>query len=200
MLQRDNKRTGDILCHVNVLPGLAKFAGKRWGTCKKKKKLVNGKNICKWLLRNVGKWNVADHTLHTVGYTQRDNHSAIVSVKGKGTFKGSVPGDFFPRSASTSDVRAAASDMLRPTQTKHVGNFQATPSIFFSYCLNAQQSEILTVSLNFFRVLDVSWEMSSDSKKSMWSFGGRITVHTVKSLDFRHLDACGINKLKENVH
>ena len=98
---------------------------------KRKKKLVNGKNICKWLLRNVGKWNVADHTLHTVGYTQRDNHSAIVSVKGKGTFKGSVPGDFFPRSASTSDVKAAASDMLRPTQTKHVSNFQATTSFFF---------------------------------------------------------------------
>ena len=88
---------------------------------------------------------MADHTLHTVGYTQRDNHS-IVGVRGKGTFKGSVPGDFFPRSASTSDVRAAASDMLRPTQTKHVSNFQATPSFFFSYCLHAQQSEILTVS------------------------------------------------------
>lgn len=70
-------------------------------------------------------------TLHTVGYTQRDNHSAIVGVRGKGTFKGSVPGDFFPRSASTSDVRAAASDMLRPTQTKHVSNFQTTPSFFF---------------------------------------------------------------------
>ena len=74
---------------------------------------------------------MADHTLHTVGYTQRDNHSAIVGVRGKGTFKGSVPGDFFPRSASTSDVKAAASDMLRPTQTKHVSNFQATPSFFF---------------------------------------------------------------------
>ena len=105
---------------------------------------------------------MADHTLHTVGYTQRDNHSAIVGVRDKGTIKGSVPGDFFPRSASTSDVRAAASDMLRPTQTKHVGNFQATPSIFFSYCLNAQQSEILTVSLNFFRVLDVSREISKN--------------------------------------
>ena len=74
---------------------------------------------------------MADHTLHTVGYTQRDNHSAIVGVRDKGTIKGSVPGDFFPRSASTSDVRAAASDMLRPTQTKHVSNFQATPSFFF---------------------------------------------------------------------
>ena len=88
----------------------------------------------------------------TIRYTQSVTHNAtiipLVSVKGKGTFKGLVPGDFFPRSASTSDVRAAASDMLRPTQTKHVGNFQAT--------LNAQQSEILTVSLNFFRVLDVS--------------------------------------------
>ena len=104
---------------------------------------------------------MADHTLHTVDYTQRDNHS-IVGVRGKGTFKGSVPGDFFPRSASTSDVRAAASDMLRPTQTKHVSNFQATPSFFFSKCLNAQQSEILTVSLNFFRVLDVSREISKN--------------------------------------
>ena len=47
-------------------------------------------------------------------------------------FKGSVPGDFFPRSASTSDVKAAASDMLRPTQTKHASNFQATQSFFFS--------------------------------------------------------------------
>ena len=96
----------------------------------------------------------------TIRYTQSVTHNAtiipLVSVKGKGTFKGSVPGDFFPRSASTSDVRAAASDMLRPIQTKHVDNFQATPSFFFSYCLNAQQSEILTVSLNFFRVLDVS--------------------------------------------
>ena len=71
----------------------------------------------------------------TIRYTQSVTHNAtiipLVSVKGKGTFKGSVPGDFFPRSASTSDVRAAASDMLRPTQTKHVGNFQATPSFFF---------------------------------------------------------------------
>ena len=70
------------------------------------------------------------YVTHSRLHTQRDNHS-IVGVRGKGTFKGSVPGDFFPRSASTSDVRAAASDMLRPTQTKHVGNFQATPSFFF---------------------------------------------------------------------
>ena len=73
---------------------------------------------------------MADHTLHTVGYTHRDNHSAIVSVKGKGTFKGSVPGDFFPRSASTSDVRAAASDMLRPTQTNMSVTFKPLHHFF----------------------------------------------------------------------
>lgn len=143
------------------------------------------------------RWNVADHTLHTVGYTQRDNHSAIVGVRGKGTFKGSVPGDFFPRSASTSDVRAAASDMLRPTQTKHVSNFQATPSFFFFVV--SKRPAIRNVN-SFFKLLQSIRCFSRNFKKSVWSFGGRITVHTVKLLDFRHLNTCGINKLKENLH